>query len=102
LSNKKLERRFSQIEGLIGQVGVSASPNSPEISAVPNTTSTMRLLSAALMDHAENGRRKWSAIGVDEWIEAGKWWLMKVVYFRPLGCWAMSHGLVLVVKHVFE
>ena len=30
------------------------------------------------MKHAEGGGRKWSAIGVDEWIEAGKWWLMKV------------------------
>ena len=30
------------------------------------------------MKKAEEGGRKWSAIGVDDWIEAGKWWLMKV------------------------
>lgn len=35
-------------------------------------------LNAALMKTAEIGQRKWSSIGVDEWIQAGRWWLMKV------------------------
>jgi hypothetical protein len=84
-SNKKLERRFSQIEVLIGEVGKNTSADYPEISAIPNTTSKLSLLSAGLMGAAEDGRRKWSAIGVDEWIEAGKWWLIKVVY-RGIFC----------------
>ena len=78
LSNQKLERRFSQIEILIDRGGTSASTDPPVISAAAGGLSNMRLLSAGLMKQAEEGGRKWSAIGVDDWIEAGKWWLMKV------------------------
>lgn len=35
-------------------------------------------MSAALMKNAEIGNRRWSSIGVDEWIQAGRWWLLKV------------------------
>ena len=77
LANQKLERRFSQIESLIERGGAGLSSDPPLISTIWGL-SNMRLLSVELMNHAEEGGRKWSAIGVDDWIEAGKWWLMKV------------------------
>ena len=82
LANQKLERRFSQIEILIERGGGGsrdgASTDPPLISAVTKGVSNMNLLNDGLMKRAEEGGRKWSAIGVDDWIEAGKWWLMKV------------------------
>ena len=77
-ASQRLERRFSQIEVLIEQGGDGASSHPPQISAVTSGLSGLSLLSDGLMKNAESGGRKWSAIGVDEWIEAGKWWLMKV------------------------
>ena len=78
MANKKLERRFSQIETLIERGGASASTDPPPVSTVTGELSNINQLSHALMKQAEEGGRKWSAIGVDDWIEAGKWWLMKV------------------------
>ena len=80
LASQKLERRFTQIEILIerGGGGGGASTDPPLISAVTEGLSNMNLLSDGLMKHAEEGGRRWSAIGVDDWIEAGKWWLLKV------------------------
>jgi hypothetical protein len=34
-------------------------------------------LSAALMENAEV-LQTWNTIGADQWIQAGKWWLLKV------------------------
>lgn len=65
----RLERRFSQIGEFIQK-----AEGSPVITGAFTTP----LLSAKLMMNAEIGRRKWSAIGVDEWIQAGRWWLLKV------------------------
>jgi hypothetical protein len=31
-----------------------------------------------MMAKAEVNGRSWSSIGIDDWIQAGKWWLMKV------------------------
>ena len=78
-ANQRLERRFSQIEALIGQGGADTSAGPPRISTVTRGLSNLSLLSDGLMKYAEEGGRRWSAIGVDEWIEAGKWWLMKVL-----------------------
>ena len=41
-------------------------------------------LNAALMKNAEISQ-PWSTIGVDVWIEAGRWWLLRVgTYFHAL------------------
>lgn len=78
----KLERRFSEIGDLIQNLGNGAGTSSeqPTISAVDAKSSKIAILqlNAALMKTAEIGQRKWSSIGVDEWIQAGRWWLMKV------------------------
>lgn len=60
--NNRLERKLGEIEALVNSVGGEVK-----------TGNDQEGLSAA-----EIGNRKWSAIGVDEWIQAGKWWLMKV------------------------
>ena len=81
LANQKLEGRFSQIEILIergGSSGAGASTDHTLISTAAGGLSNMRLLSDGLMKYAEEGGRKWSAISVDDWIEAGKRWLIKV------------------------
>ncbi|KAK7594722.1 hypothetical protein V3481_005723 [Fusarium oxysporum f. sp. vasinfectum] len=35
-------------------------------------------LSAAFLRSAEIGNRPWASIGIDDWLQAGKWWLLKV------------------------
>lgn len=54
--------------------------DNPAMTAFDTQTPKLTLLklNAELMKEAEVGQRKWSAIGVDEWIQAGRWWLMKV------------------------
>ncbi|EXK43261.1 hypothetical protein FOMG_05894 [Fusarium oxysporum f. sp. melonis 26406] len=34
-------------------------------------------LSAAFLRSAEIGNRPWASIGIDDWLQAGKWWLLK-------------------------
>lgn len=82
-TNRKLERRFSEIKGFIHKFGTEAE--TPQLSTVDAKTPKILLmhLNTALMKSAEAGERKWSAIGVDEWIQAGRWWLMKVGFQIP-------------------
>ncbi|KAF4426535.1 hypothetical protein FACUT_9845 [Fusarium acutatum] len=35
-------------------------------------------LSAAFLRSAETDNRPWASIGIDDWLQAGKWWLLKV------------------------
>ena len=76
-TSQRLERRFSQIEVLIEQ-GEAVSTIDPPVSASTEELSKMSLLRDGLMKYAEGWGREWSTIGVDDWIEVGKWWLMKV------------------------
>lgn len=82
----KLERRFNEIGGLIEKLGTGSGTSSeqPTLSTIDAKTSKILILqfNAALMKMAEVGQRKWSSIGVDEWIQAGRWWLMKVCVSR--------------------
>ncbi|PCD37259.1 hypothetical protein AU210_005762 [Fusarium oxysporum f. sp. radicis-cucumerinum] len=34
-------------------------------------------ISAAFLRSAETGNRPWASIGIDDWLQAGKWWLLK-------------------------
>lgn len=78
----KLERRFSEIGDLIQKLGTGTgvSSDQPTLSIANSKTSKILILqfNAALMRNAEVGQRRWSSIGVDEWIQAGRWLLMKV------------------------
>ncbi|KAI5782058.1 hypothetical protein DFH27DRAFT_488134 [Peziza echinospora] len=88
----RLERKLSEINQYVQKIGdnsrlpasQSISPSTTINSNHPShiddpTLSTLRspVLSAILMKNAEVGERRWSAIGIDEWIQAGKWWLLK-------------------------
>lgn len=79
-TNLRLQRRFSEIEGFIKKLG--DVDETPQLSAISVHVKTPKIslmqLNAALMKNAEVGQRKWSSIGVDEWIQAGRWWMMKV------------------------
>lgn len=35
-------------------------------------------LSAVFLRSAEIGNRPWASIAIDDWLQAGKWWLLKV------------------------
>ncbi|KAL0634113.1 hypothetical protein Q9L58_006992 [Maublancomyces gigas] len=78
-SNRILERRFSQIGDFIQKIEARGSEQSPTISTIRVGDQAFKapILSAALMIQAEVGQRRWSSIGVDEWIQAGRWWLLK-------------------------
>lgn len=81
LTNVRLERRFSEIGAMIERFGTDNSQGPPTISA---TGGGMALISSMFMRNAEIGQRRWGSIGVDEWIQAGKWWLMKVGFSGAL------------------
>lgn len=61
----------------IGQ-GSRGTPGTPTVSSIENQGFGTPLLTKALMKNAEIGQRRWASIGVDEWIQAGRWWLLKV------------------------
>ena len=64
----------SNIEGI--QKLLAGSPETPIVSAVDGTVFQMSL-SQALMSEAEKVRH-WLATSIHEWVQAGKWWLMRV------------------------
>lgn len=73
----RLERRFSEIGAIVGKFGTHTTQDAAKISATGGA-SGMAFVSSIFMKNAEKGQRRWASIGVDEWIQAGKWWLMKV------------------------
>ncbi|KAH0607884.1 uncharacterized protein H6S33_001936 [Morchella sextelata] len=68
----KVEKGVNDIKDMIRTPAVGA----PTLSAIQGDRLFSISLSETLMKSAEIGR-KWSAIGVDEWIQAGSWWLLK-------------------------
>jgi hypothetical protein len=52
------------------------SPQAPVVSIIDEKAFQISL-SQAFMESAERVR-PWLATGFDEWIQAGRWWLMKV------------------------
>lgn len=84
-SHVRLERKMSQIGEYVQKIG-QGSPGNPSVSAIAHQGFGTPLLNKKLMENAEIGQRRWASIGVDEWIQAGRWWLLKV--YTPL------HGLL--------
>ena len=54
---------------------ISALPMTPMLSAV-NEKSSKVILSQRFLKEAER-LRSWTAIGFDDWLGAGRWWLLK-------------------------
>lgn len=74
----RLERRLSEIGAIVIKFGAGDAEKTPAISATGDSPSGMTFISSIFIKNAEIGNRRWASIGVDEWIQAGKWWLMKV------------------------
>lgn len=74
----RLERRMSDMNKLFHKVDAKRSPENPSITIGGDEQFGTPLLNAALMRNAESGKRRWASIGVDEWIQAGRWWLLKM------------------------
>ena len=53
------------------------SPEPPVISMIEDEKTFQLSLSQAFMKEAERFR-PWLNIGFDDWMQAGKWWLIKV------------------------
>ncbi|PNP86445.1 hypothetical protein FNYG_00147 [Fusarium nygamai] len=58
-------------------IGDRRSHNAPVLK-VPLTEQVRVELSAAFLRSAETDNRPWASIGIDDWLRAGKWWLLKV------------------------
>lgn len=72
-----IERRLTSIRQLLDK---SQLPDQPTLSGPainPETNFLKYKLSGILMKHAE-AATPWNAIGIKEWINAGRWWLFKV------------------------
>ena len=78
-STMALETTITEIKNYI-QASSKNSKNQysvpPSVSVVDNVTFRASL-SAALMKNAEV-LQPWGTIGADQWIQAGRWWLLKV------------------------
>ncbi|KAF8536972.1 hypothetical protein BDD12DRAFT_982467 [Trichophaea hybrida] len=75
-ATNKIERRLSDIKSFI-QKGEGNGIDAPKVSRSIGDDEIFGLkFSAVLMKSAEAPGR-WAAIGIDQWIPAGRWWLMK-------------------------
>ncbi|KAF8542005.1 hypothetical protein BDD12DRAFT_730158 [Trichophaea hybrida] len=75
----KIERRLSDIKTFIRKAEDHSLQN--QTPRVTNTITGDEIFdlkfSTALMKNAEVSGR-WAAIGIDQWIQAGRWWLLRV------------------------
>ena len=67
--------QFTEVSNGDASEGIKTKPVAPSVSAVDNELFRTSL-SAALMKSAE-ATQPWSTIGVDQWIESGRWWLRR-------------------------
>lgn len=74
-STDALESDVREIKSYITGQYVTGRSSIPSISAM-DSESAKSTLSASFMQHAEV-LQPWSTIGVDQWIESGRWWLMR-------------------------
>ncbi|KAE9369869.1 hypothetical protein N431DRAFT_345022 [Stipitochalara longipes BDJ] len=78
--NSSLERMETFNKGMMADIGgiqdmLANAPQAPVVSIIDEKVFQISL-SQAFMKSAER-TRPWLAIGFDEWIQAGRWWLMK-------------------------
>jgi hypothetical protein len=50
----------------------------------PLDQNTLMELTNVFVQKAESDNRPWASIGIDSWLQAGQWWLMKVLYQNML------------------
>lgn len=76
----RLERKLTDIGNYLQKMG----QNSAGTPILSTQTFGTPFLTKALMKNAEIGQRRWASIGVDEWIQAGRWWLLKVMSLQNI------------------
>jgi len=78
-STNKIERRLSDIKSFIRKAEDHGTmTTTPRVSSSITGDEIFDLkLSKTLMKSAEVSGR-WAAIGIDQWIQAGRWWLLRV------------------------
>ena len=74
-STDALEKDVREIKSYIAGQQIAETQSIPSISASDDDSEALSL-SASLMKHAEM-LQPWSTIGVDQWIESGRWWLLR-------------------------
>ena len=74
-STDALESDVKEIKSYITGRQISETSLIPSISSLDGDSETLTL-SASLMQNAEMFQ-PWSTIGVDQWIESGRWWLLR-------------------------
>ena len=67
--------QFTEVSDGKASEGTETKPVAPSVSAIDDELFKTSL-SAALMKSAEV-TQPWSTIGVDQWIESGRWWLLR-------------------------
>jgi hypothetical protein len=79
-STRALEDDVVEIKGYIkaSSSGRNQSSEPPTLSAVDDEIFKISL-SATLMKNAEV-LQPWNTIGANQWIQAGRWWLLRVSY----------------------
>ncbi|KAJ4040630.1 hypothetical protein NW756_011013 [Fusarium oxysporum] len=71
----KTDIKLDELRNLM--IGDRISRESPLLNA-PLDEEDRAELSAAFLRSAEIGNRPWASIAIDDWLQAGKWWLLKV------------------------
>ena len=74
-STNALEKDVREIKSFITGQKITETHSIPSISALDDDSGALTL-SASLMRQAEV-LQPWSTIGVDQWIESGRWWLLR-------------------------
>ncbi|VTT69147.1 unnamed protein product [Fusarium fujikuroi] len=74
-SINELRAKLDELRNLM--IGDRSSRENPLLNG-PLEEEVRAELSAAFLRSAETGNRPWASIGIDDWLQAGKWWLLKV------------------------
>lgn len=80
-SLERLQKGEQRTQKLIEDIhmAIYGAPNTSDkatISPFLNTNSVEELIEAFLTN-AQYGTRAWATIGVDSWLQAGRWWFIK-------------------------
>ncbi|KAF5990086.1 hypothetical protein FBULB1_282 [Fusarium bulbicola] len=83
----KTDMKLEELRSVV--IGDRSSRDSPLLKA-PLEEEVRIELSAAFLRSAETGNRPWASIGIDDWLRAGKWWLLKTR--SQIGRLTQGHG----------
>lgn len=79
--NAQTDKKLDELRELI--VSNPAQRDLPMLTA-PLHPDILMELTDVFLQKAESGNRPWASIGIDNWLQAGQWWLMKVLFLYML------------------